>query len=104
MVLTVLSYYLTIQLKSITLTDCTRLRTMSNYVQCNIYQKWYSNRHGMLIHLGYCRERHDASEQNDANHHFLGHNPLKYCYDQCLPLENKHLNNAEGKICISVAS
>jgi len=44
------------------------------------------NRHGLLIHLGFCRERH-ASEQNNANHHFLCHNPLKSYYDQ-----GEHLN------------
>jgi hypothetical protein len=59
---------------------------MSNLVQCNICQKWYSNQRGLLIHLGFCRERH-ASEQNDSNHHILGHNPLKFCYNQ-----GEHLN------------
>ena len=60
---------------------------MSNYVQCNICQKWYTNQRGLLIHLGYCRERHNASEQNVSNHHFVQHNPLKSCYDQ-----GEHLN------------
>ena len=60
---------------------------MSNYVQCNICQKWYSNQRGLLIHLGYCRDRHNASKQNDASHQFVDHNPLKSCYDQ-----GEHLN------------
>ena len=55
--------------------------TMSNLVQCNICQKWYSNQHGLLIHLRFCRDRH-ACEQNTGNHHIHGHNPLKSCYDQ----------------------
>ena len=76
-----------IHFKSSTHTDRTRLQTMSNYVQCNICQKWYTNQRGLLIHLGYCRERHNASEQNVANHHFVEHNPLKSCYDQ-----GEHLN------------
>ena len=76
-----------IHFKSTTHTDRTRLQTMSNYVQCNICQKWYTNQRGLLIHLGYCRERHNASEQNVANHHFVEHNPLKSCYDQ-----GEHLN------------
>ena len=76
-----------IHFKSTTHTDRTRLQTMSNYVQCNICQKWYTNQRGLLIHLGYCRERHNASEQNVANHNFLEHNPLKSCYDQA-----EHLN------------
>ena len=59
---------------------------MSNLVQCNIYQKWYSNQRGLLIRLGFCRERH-ASEQNDENHLLLGHHPLKSCYNQ-----GDHLN------------
>ena len=59
---------------------------MSNLVQCNICQKWYSNRHGLLLHLRFCTERH-ASEQNDTNHHFLDHNPLISCHDQ-----GEHLN------------
>ena len=76
-----------IHFKSSTHTDRTRRQTMSNYVQCNICQKWYTNQRGLLIHLGYCRERHNASEQNVANHHFVEHNPLKSCYDQ-----GEHLN------------
>ena len=87
MVLTVWSYNVTIILKSITLTDCTWIRIMSNYVQCNICQKWYLNQRGLLIHLGYCRDRHNARKQNDASHHFVDHNPLKSCYDQ-----GEHLN------------
>ncbi len=54
---------------------------MSNLVQCNICQKWYSNQRGLLIHLGFCRER-QSFERNDGNHLFLGHNPIKSCYDQ----------------------
>ena len=60
---------------------------MSNYVQCNLCRKRYSNQRGLLIHLGYCRERHYASEQNDAGHHIVDHHPLKSCYDQ-----GEHLN------------
>lgn len=98
---------------------------MSNYVQCNICQKWYTNQRGLLIHLGYCRERHNASEENVSNHHFVQHNPLKSCYDQgehlnpfavydgefensSISEEEPHddfdLNNAKGKISVSVAS
>ena len=58
-----------------------QLFIMSNLVQCNICQKWHSNQHGLLIHLGFCRERH-AREKNDGNHLLLDHNPLKSCYDQ----------------------
>ena len=59
---------------------------MLDLVQCNICQQWYSTRQGLLINLEYCRERH-ASAQNNTNHHFLDHNPLKSCYDQ-----GEHLN------------
>jgi len=59
---------------------------MFNLVQCNICQKWYSNQHGLLIHLRFCRERHDT-EWNDGNHQTCEHNPLKSCYDHC-----DHLN------------
>ena len=54
---------------------------MANLVQCKISHRWYSNNRGLLIHLGFCRERH-ASQQEDKNHHHLEHNPLKFCYDQ----------------------
>ncbi len=60
---------------------------MSYLVQCNTCQKWYSNQHGLLVHLKYCRERH-ASEQDNGNHLILGHNPLKSFYDQ-----GEHLNS-----------
>ena len=53
---------------------------MSNLVQCNICQKWYSNQYGLLIHLQFCRERH-ANERNDGIHQNCEHNPLKSCYD-----------------------
>jgi len=59
---------------------------MSNLVQCNICQKWYSNQHGLLIHLRFCRERH-ANERNDGIHQNCEHNPLKSCYDH-----GDHLN------------
>ncbi len=58
-----------------------QLFIMLNLVQCNICQKWYSNQRGLLIHLGFCRQRH-ASEQNDKNHLLLGQNTLKSCYNQ----------------------
>ena len=59
---------------------------MSNLVQCNICQRWYSNQHGLLIHLRFCCERH-GREQDDGNHLLLEHNPLKSCYNQ-----GDHLN------------
>jgi len=59
---------------------------MFNLVQCNICKKWYSNQHGLLIHLRFCRERH-ATERNDGNHQTCEHNPLKSCYDH-----GDHLN------------
>ena len=55
---------------------------MSNLVQCNICQKWYSNQRGLLIHLGFCKERQTFERSDGNNHLFLGHNPLKSCYDQ----------------------
>ena len=76
-----------IHFKSTTHTDRTRLQTMSNYVQCNICQKWYSNQRGLLIHLGFCKERQTFERSDGNNHLFLGHNPLKSCYDQ-----GEHLN------------
>jgi hypothetical protein len=54
---------------------------MSNLVQCNICQRWYSNQHGLLIHLRYCRERH-SQEQTDGNHLLIDFNPLKSCNDK----------------------
>ena len=54
---------------------------MSYLVQCNTCQKWYSNKRGLLVHLKYCTERH-TSQQDNGNHLFLDHNPLKSCYDQ----------------------
>ena len=55
---------------------------MSNLVQCNICQKWYSNQRGLLIHLGFCKERQNFEQSDGNNHLFLGHNPLKSCYNQ----------------------
>jgi hypothetical protein len=54
---------------------------MVNVVRCNICHQWYSNNRGLLIHLGFCRERH-ASQQEDKNHQHLEHNPLKSRNDQ----------------------
>ncbi len=54
---------------------------MSYLVQCNTCQKWYSNQRGLLVHSKYCTERH-TSQQDNGNHLFLDHNPLKSCYDQ----------------------
>ncbi len=54
---------------------------MSYLVQCKTCQKWYSNQRGLFFHLKYCTERH-TSQQDNGNHLFLDHNPLKSCYDQ----------------------
>ena len=54
---------------------------MSYLVQCNTCQKWYANQRGLLVHLKYCTERH-TNQQDNGDHLFLDHNPLKSCYDQ----------------------
>ena len=54
---------------------------MVNPVRCNICHRWFSNNHGLLIHLGFCRERH-VSQQEVHNHQQMEHNPLQSCYDQ----------------------
>jgi len=54
---------------------------MSYLVQCNTCQKWYANKRGLLVHLKYCTERH-TNQQDNGDHLFLDHNPLKSCYDQ----------------------
>ena len=59
---------------------------MVNLVQCNTCHRWYSSNHGLLIHLGFCRQRHD-SQQDNSHHQELDHNPLRSCYD---PID--HLN------------
>ena len=59
---------------------------MTNLVQCNICQKWFASRHGLLIHLRYCRENH-ARLQNDASHDISKCHPLKSSYDK-----DDHLN------------
>ena len=59
---------------------------MSYLVQCNTCQKWYANQRGLLVHLKYCTERH-TNQQDNGDHLFLDHNPLKSCYDQ-----GEHLN------------
>ena len=53
---------------------------MVNPVRCNICHRWFSNNHGLLIHLGFCRQRHD-SQQDNSHHQGLEHNPLQSCYD-----------------------
>lgn len=59
---------------------------MANLVQCNICQKWFASRHGLLIHLRFCCENH-ARLQNDPNHNISEHHPLKSSYDK-----DDHLN------------
>ena len=54
---------------------------MVNLVRCNICHRWFSNNHGLLIHLGFCRERH-VSQPEIHNHQQMEHNPLQSCYDQ----------------------
>ena len=54
---------------------------MSYLVQCNTCQKWYANQRGLLVHLKYCTERH-TNQQDNGDHLFLDHNPLKSCYVQ----------------------
>ena len=49
---------------------------MTNVVQCEICQKWCSTKRGLLVHLGYCRERHNAIQDN-ANHLLHEHHPLQ---------------------------
>ena len=59
---------------------------MTNVVQCEICQKWCSTKKGLLVHLGYCRERHTAIQDN-ANHLLHEYHPLKSSYNQ-----GDHLN------------
>ena len=59
---------------------------MSNLIQCNICQKWNSNKQSLLIHLGFCRQRHSA-QQDDGNHILHEHNPIQSSYNQ-----GDHLN------------
>ena len=59
---------------------------MSNLIQCKICQKWCFNKRSLLIHLGFCHQRHTAF-QDDANHLLHEHNPLQSRYNQ-----GDHLN------------
>jgi hypothetical protein len=59
---------------------------MSNLIQCEICQKWCTNKQSLLIHLQFCRQRHTAI-QDDANHLLHEHNPLQSSYNQ-----GDHLN------------
>ena len=59
---------------------------MSNLIQCNICQKWNSNKQSLLIHLGFCRQRH-AAQQDDGSHILHEHNPIQSSYNQ-----GDHLN------------
>jgi len=59
---------------------------MSNLIQCKICQKWCNNKQSLLIHLGFCRQRHTAN-LDDANHMIHEHNPLQSSYNQ-----GDHLN------------
>ena len=53
---------------------------MVNLVRCNICHRWYSNNRGLLIHLGFCRQRH-VMQQQVHNHQQMENNPLQSCYD-----------------------
>jgi hypothetical protein len=59
---------------------------MSNLIQCEICQKWCFNKRSLLTHLGFCRQRHTAF-QDDANHVLHEHNPLQSRYNR-----GDHLN------------
>ena len=59
---------------------------MSNLIQCEICQKWCFNKRSLLTHLGFCRRRHTAF-QDDANHVLHEHNPLQSRYNR-----GDHLN------------
>ena len=54
---------------------------MSNLIQCEICQKWCFNKRSLLTHLGFCRQRHTAF-QDDANHLLHEHNPLQSSYNR----------------------
>ncbi len=52
---------------------------MSNLSQCTLCQRWNSTQQSLLVHLNYCRQRHECEQDNNGNPMFLVHNPLQSC-------------------------